>query len=199
MAHLVALSWCLVMALALEHVAALNSTVPTNKTGNLRVEDSMLPGPDLTNKFGVIRVAHTPYIWRPYDRLDSWMTIWNTIVNTRRWNDAGGKVWHALKSNGSPDFDMLRNVQDDLCLDAWWNDYANKPFVHGYKCSYDEPNQRWSYQLPKRGGPDGGKICSKRHPGWCLAISAFGDSYMEPSWSTDDNLMFDFRPWLDDF
>ncbi|KDO19079.1 hypothetical protein SPRG_14714 [Saprolegnia parasitica CBS 223.65] len=199
MTQLLALRWCLVVALAVGYAAAMNSTVPANKTGNLRVEDSMLPGTDISNKWGVQRAVRTPYWWRPIDRLDSWMTIWNTIVNTRRATDAGGKVWHALKSNGSPQFDMLRNVQDDLCLDAWWNDYARKPFVHGYKCSYDEPNQRWSFELPTPGGPEGVKICSKRHPGWCLAISAFGDSYMEPSWSIDDNLMFAFRPWLEEF
>ncbi|EQC34278.1 hypothetical protein SDRG_08051 [Saprolegnia diclina VS20] len=171
------LGLCGVLAIALVNAAELNSTVLTNKTGNLGAEDAAFNWPDLTDKFGIQRVQRTAAWYVPVTILDSWVTIWNTIVNTRRQIDAGGKVWHLLRSNGATEFDMLRNVQDDLCLDAWWNPAANKPFVHGYKCNRDELNQRWEFYYKQR--ERGTQICSKRHFGWCLVIPDFGDSRME--------------------
>ncbi|KDO19078.1 hypothetical protein SPRG_14713 [Saprolegnia parasitica CBS 223.65] len=181
------LGLCGVFAMALVSATAMNSTtVPTNKTGNLRVEDAALNWPDLTDKWGVQRVLRSPHYWVPVERYNSYMTIWNTIVNTRRANDAGGKVWHVLKSNGVNEFNMLRNVQDDLCLDAWWNPAANKPFVHGYKCNRDEVNQRWEWEF--NDWNRGTMIRSKRHIG-CMEMCSY----------ENHDLFFQFRQWKNDF
>ncbi|OQS03032.1 hypothetical protein THRCLA_21257 [Thraustotheca clavata] len=127
-------------------------------------------------------------IW--HDKIDaysSWLTTWGTVVNTRCTSCGGGRSWHCMWSSENSGADMLRNVQDNLCLDAWMPPGATFPKVYGNpNCDKKNINQQWKYQLKDHYNA-WTKIESKAFPGMCVAVYTGKDAYMKPCIDAMDN------------
>ncbi|EQC29097.1 hypothetical protein SDRG_13127 [Saprolegnia diclina VS20] len=120
--------------------------------------------------------------------LDQWVTVWGGVVNLRCRNCGGGRAWEVMESEGSSSYDMLRNVQDNLCLDAYWSNAAGKPLVHGYQCQPGNINQRWEYSRYNSAT----MIKHKYYEGWCLLIYPNGDATMANCGNNWNDVHFNF-------
>ncbi|OQS01203.1 hypothetical protein ACHHYP_01789 [Achlya hypogyna] len=123
-------------------------------------------------------------------RHDAWLTMWSSgTVTTDRKMYAGERAWQTLESTMHDGFDMLQSMQTSLCLDAWWDDSAGRPKVHGWSCDFANNNQYWKYRTWETYT----KIEHKKWGGWCLMGEADkGHPWMERCDHDDDRLLWNF-------
>ncbi|EQC24822.1 hypothetical protein SDRG_17286 [Saprolegnia diclina VS20] len=153
--------------------------------------ETVVKGEFPSNQWGLQRLN----VWTSGDSeafhrepLDQWVTVWGGVVNLRCRNCGGGRAWQVMQSEGSNDYDMLRNVQDNLCLDAYWSNDAGKPLVHGYQCQQYNSNQRWEYSRYNSAT----MIRHKVFWDWCLLIYPNGDATMANCAQNWNDVHFNF-------
>ncbi|KDO26910.1 hypothetical protein SPRG_07625 [Saprolegnia parasitica CBS 223.65] len=125
-----------------------NATLPSDNTTETATVENEFPA----RQWGLQRG------WRYwYKDNDEWVGIWTWVdfwttmigseVTTTCRKCDGSKAWQVYQSPGSDKIDMLRNVETDMCLDAYWSNEAGKPMVHGYPCNVQNSNQHWDFKL----------------------------------------------------
>nr|AIG55962.1 secreted protein [Achlya hypogyna] len=102
--------------------------------------------------------------------IDAWMTTWGSVVNTRCDDCRGGHAWEVIMSSRSS-IDMLRNVQDDRCLEVQYVGGGGT----GLRVFGGQPCNAWTYST----GRVATLIRNKIWTDACLAISDGGDARME--------------------
>ncbi|OQR84107.1 hypothetical protein ACHHYP_13886 [Achlya hypogyna] len=139
-----------------------------------------------TSQWGIKR-ARVHYPAGTIDIYDAWLTVWGGVVNTRCTNCGGGKAWQVMASNAGNGNDMLRNVQDNQCLDAYTVAGDTTPRVHGYACDPNNSNQQWYYGAKYYSWS---RIMHRHYSSYCLCVGIGGDAYMGSC--NEDNAIFSF-------
>ncbi|OQR89997.1 hypothetical protein ACHHYP_05886 [Achlya hypogyna] len=123
-------------------------------------------------------------------RHDAWLTMWGSgTVTTDRKMDAGNRAWTVFPSHLNDGNDMIQSMQTGQCLDAYWDNGAGRPLVHGWSCDRANNNQYWSYSSWSTTT----MIKHKKWGGWCLAGEADkGHPWMEQCNYDDERQTWNF-------
>ncbi|KDO19081.1 hypothetical protein SPRG_14716 [Saprolegnia parasitica CBS 223.65] len=171
-----------------------NATLPKDNTTETATLKNQFP----TRQWGIQRGWRYWYLddgkWMALWTLtDLWTTMSGSAVATNCRDCGGSKAWQVYQSPGSDKFDMLRHVDTDLCLDAYWDNEAGKPKVHGYPCNVQNSNQHWDFDLH---GLFEGWIRHRKFHDWILYGAQTYEMIHVDDWRAlqDDDAWYQFIP-----
>nr|AIG55847.1 secreted protein [Achlya hypogyna] len=178
-----------VPALLLGVLASCQAAAPLNTTAIHGNDIESIQDEFPANQWGIQRATLNG---GSVTRHDSWLTLWGGIVNTRCLScGGGGRAWEVMSSEHTASPDMLRQVQDNQCLDAYLEGSDPTPRVHGWACDRTNANQQWGYRVIRGGHTF---IPHKRYREYCLTVDRIGNAFMIRCDPNDERQVFSFAP-----